>query len=249
MNATPTSLRDETRNRAATSNADSRILIVTNNPEHAPWITRGLAKSVFAALPVDVITFKDDFDRIGSPSPALVVLDIEEIAADPLHYLKQIRQFAPEAGVLTISRIRNADLASRLLRAGSSAYLTDVEADELLPAALEHVAAGERFVSEEVMQGILHGMVETGMGENRLPIEMLSDREMVVFQLIGQGRTFREVADELGVNIKTVATHCNNIRRKLHSRDNRHLTRISRTWVAEHHPDHDTDGHRAGTFR
>ena len=82
------------------------------------------------------------------------------------------------------------------------------------------------------MQGILHGMTENPECDTHIPVEVLSDREMMVFQLLGKGKCPRNIAEELGVNIKTVATHCNNIRRKLHTPDNRHLTKISLDWTA-----------------
>lgn len=167
------------------------------------------------------------------PRPAMIILDVQSEGSDPLYYIKQLRQHWPGIAIITLARDSNASLARRALRAGASAYLTAHEAPALLPRAVETILAGERFVSDDVMQGILHGMVETGQKESRLPIEMLSDREMVIFQMIGRGKPFRDIAGELNLNIKTVATHCINIRRKLHSRDNRHLMRMSRDWVEE----------------
>ncbi len=211
-----------------------RALVLSENLRHAERI-RACIRS-FGDVAVELAPLKAGFDSAAVHSSELLVLDIEDVGVDPLFCIKQIKGIAPLASILVISSVHNLDLASRILRAGASAYLTAEEVDAWLQDAIGRVTSGERFVSDDVMQGILRGMVESGSGERRLPIEVLSDREMVVFQLIGHGRTFREIADELGVNIKTVATHCNNIRRKLHSRNNRHLTRLSRNWVAERNP-------------
>jgi len=233
MKAIHESQDPSTGRRPGGKKSQNRVLVLANNLPRGEWIERRIGCATDANILSACLTYRDGLERLSDVRPALVIMDVEDISIDPLHCLKQIKNALPETHVLVISRTGDATLASRSLRAGASAYLTAEEADALLDIAIAHIGSGSRYVSEEIMQGILHGMVESGSGENRLPIEVLSDREMVVFQLIGQGRTFREIADELGVNIKTVATHCNNIRRKLHSRDNRHLTRISRNWVAE----------------
>lgn len=182
---------------------------------------------------IEIHDLQDASSEIRQRPPDVVLLDIQSEGNDPLYYLKQLRSNWPDIAIIILTRDTNAALAQRALRAGAAAYLTDQEASALLTRAVETIAAGERFVSDDVMQGILHGMVETGRRESRLHIEMLSDREMVVFQMLGRGKTFREIARELNLNIKTVATHGNNIRRKLHSRDNRHLMRMSRDWMEE----------------
>lgn len=191
-----------------------------------------IRETPYADAGVVIYPLKSGTRLVMGPAHRMVILDIQDTAIDPLQHIKQIKQSAPDITIVIIASDSNAALAQRALRAGASAYLTNEEAETMLATALEQVASGERFVSEEIMQGILHGMVEVSHGENRIPIEMLSDREMVIFQMIGHGKPFREIAEELNVNIKTVATHCNNIRRKLHSRDNRHLTRLCQSWVA-----------------
>lgn len=163
-----------------------------------------------------------------------IILDFQDYRIDPLQCIKQARFFSPGAWIIVISNLHDTALASRALRAGANAYLTQEEAASMLEAAMHRITAGDRFVSEEVMQEILQGMVDTTSGENHLPVENLSDREMIVFQLLGSGKSFREIAEELDVSIKTIATHGGNIRRKLQSRDNVHLARMSRAWVADH---------------
>jgi len=172
---------------------------------------------------------------LDTATAAWLILDFQDYHVDPLQCIKQARFFRPQSAIIVISNLHDSALASRALRAGANAYLTQAESATALESAIHRIAAGERFVSEEVMQEILQGMVDTTAGENHLPVESLSDREMIVFRLIGSGKTFREIADELNVSIKTVTTHGSNIRRKLESRDNVHLIRMSRAWVANHH--------------
>lgn len=166
------------------------------------------------------------------PGATLVILDTEAGHLDPLYWIKQIHNSCPGAAVMLVAPSNDPNLASRALRAGANAYIASDLFDAQFQSALNLISMGERYVSEDVMQGILHGIVQTSSAESHVPVESLSDREMMVFQLLGEGKVIRTIADELGVNIKTVATHCNNIRRKLSTTDNRQLSELSRDWVA-----------------
>lgn len=172
----------------------------------------------------------------------IAVIDIRDDAIDPLQLIKQIRQQQPATAIVIITRTCNPALAQRALRAGASAYLTGAEIEQhLLIPALARVAGGERYVSDDTMQGILQGMVETGHPEWRGKTGVLSDREMVIFEMIGRGKTFGDIAAELQIHVKTVATHANHMRRKLHLRSNRELQDFCRTGM-EHAPDERAGG-------
>lgn len=208
------------------------IIIISNVVARAQAIERMIGDvPALHSLAVAIIPIKrgmgNDFTE-----PRLIILDAEDGRMDPLNWVKHFRAAYPGTSLILVAPTCDPLLASRALRAGAAAYVGREEFERELPAALQHLAMGERYVSEDIMQGILHGIVQTSDTNTRLPIEMLSDREMMVFKLLGEGKIIRTIADELGVNIKTIATHCNNIRRKLHTPDNRHLTRISRDWVA-----------------
>jgi DNA-binding NarL/FixJ family response regulator len=209
------------------------LAIFADHRQHAFRLKALLEPYLTGGLNIELHDLREALMNTRQPRPAMVLLDIQSEGNDPLYFIKHLKQHWPDIAIIVLTGDTNASLAQRALRAGASAYLTAQEAHALLPDAVETIASGERFVSDDIMQGILHGMVENGRKESRLPIEMLSDREMVIFQMIGRGKPFRDIAGELNLNIKTVATHCNNIRRKLHSRDNRHLMRMSRDWVEE----------------
>ncbi|MGA1194221.1 MAG: LuxR C-terminal-related transcriptional regulator [Kiritimatiellia bacterium] len=217
----------------ATETGSKRLAIFADLQPRARQLKDLLEQGVHGHFDIEYHDLTDAGIAKNQRPPEVALLDIQSHGFDLLYFIKQMKLKWPGIAIIVLTRDANASLARRALRAGASAYLTAEEAQALLPSAIETIAAGERFVSDNIMQGILHGMVETGRSENRLPIEMLSDREMVIFQMIGRGKSLREIADELNLNIKTVATHCGNIRRKLHSRDNRHLIRMSRDWVEE----------------
>lgn len=212
----------------------AEVVVLADDLVRARQMLNQLKQTVYSGASTHIAPLKEGFHGSAKNLPRLIILDIQDTTVvDPLMHIKHIKQIAPDLTIVIITRDSNPELAQRALRAGATAYLTDEEADTMLADALEFVASGEHFVSEAVMQGILHGIVKAGYSEDRVPIEVLSDREMVIFQMIGHGKPFREIAEELNVNVKTIATHCNNIRRKVRSRDNRHLTRLCRNWVTE----------------
>lgn len=214
----------------------SSVVILSNDPTRTHQISVALRSSACAELPLTTATLKSDLDQLAQHPSALIILDVQEPAIDPLHELKRVRSHNATSHLIMLNAAADAMVASRSLRAGATVFLAAREFRTLFNTAIEKAMVGERFVSEEVMQGILHGMTEDPENETRIPVEILSDREMMVFQLLGQGKCPRNIAEELGVNIKTVATHCNNIRRKLHTPDNQHLTKISVDWTTGRSP-------------
>jgi len=213
---------------------DFGILILTNDDVRGQHIAQkiGSVESALRHESAGVVSIKQGLEHIRHVKPKLIILDAEEPDIDPLQWIKQVRIILPDTPVMLITTPCDPMLASRSLRAGALAYLSSDEVDTIMGEAMAKISVNERFVSEQVMQGILHGIVETFNRESGLPIELLSDREMRVFQLLGAGKAIRTIASELGVNIKTISTHCNNIRRKLQTQDNQHLIQISREWAA-----------------
>ncbi len=231
MSANHESANPAIHTETAHPRASISVLVLTNERAHARVIEQAIARDDHRSFVVTYRSLRAGYEHGDEGAVDLLVIDAMAPTMDPLHELKRIRNQAPDLPVMLLHANGDALVASRALRAGATAFLAAHEVSTLLATALETAAAGERFVSEDVMQGILHGMAEPAEDETRIPIEVLSDREMMVFQLLGKGKCPRNIADELGVNIKTVATHCNNIRRKLHTPDNRQLTRISHDWA------------------
>jgi DNA-binding NarL/FixJ family response regulator len=218
-------------------NGDS-IIILSDDPRRALSIKEAVGSvPAYARDRIILAPIKNVFDDHGF-QPRLIILDDEKGKMDPLQWVKHVHTSSPDATLVLIAPQKDPLVASRALRAGAGGFIAGDEFESLLDEALRHIAEGERFVSDDVMQGILQGMVHTADQAEEIPVALLSDREMMVFQLLGQGKVVHAIAKELGVNIQTVATHCNNIRRKLHTVDNRQLTNLSREWVASRHHAH-----------
>lgn len=170
-------------------------------------------------------------ERARQIKPDLVILDVHFENSDPLNVVKFFRTELPELPLLLLSMDADAILAERALRAGANGFVVRDAIETDLLAATECLLNQQSYASEDVMQEILRGMMEAPQEATSLSIDLLSDREVVVFRFLGQGHTIREIADELDVNVKTVATHCKNIRKKLHVNSNKNLALAGTRWL------------------
>ncbi|MFH0907971.1 MAG: response regulator transcription factor [bacterium] len=198
---------DETR--------ETRVLVLADVPDEAVEIIKRLTNSEGLSFVADAQPTKDAIKAIKQFRPDIVLLDIHAEEMDPLFLIKSIRAKFPEKPMLLFSPLADPLFAARVLRAGARGYLMNTDIPQCMVKAIRELLTGGRYVSEKPMQGILHGLAETTQPGRTLPIEKLSDRELVIFRFIGQGQDVYQIARELDLSIKTVITHRYNIKKKL----------------------------------
>ena len=162
--------------------------------------------------------------------PDLVVLDLALGSADGLDLIGRLRRTSDGARILVLSMFDEAVYAERCLRAGASGYVMKEEASETLIDAVREVLGGGMHVSPDVARRL-----DRGGGREHLPagVEGLTDRELQVFRMLGEGRSTREVADGLHLSVKTVETHRAKIMRKLGLHHASELVHRAVSWVRE----------------
>jgi DNA-binding NarL/FixJ family response regulator len=153
-------------------------------------------------------------DLVAKHQPDLMIVDISLPGKSGLELIKDIRVLRPEALILVVSMHDEALYAERVLRAGARGYIMKQEGGKKLMAAIRHVLSGQIYVSEKMAAKILETVSGHRSGGSS-PVENLSDREFEVFQLIGNGKSTREIAAHLHISIKTVEVHRANIKEKL----------------------------------
>jgi DNA-binding NarL/FixJ family response regulator len=146
--------------------------------------------------------------------PDLLLLDISLPDRSGLEVIKDVHALYPALSVLVVSMHDEALYAERVLRAGGRGYIMKQEGGKRLMQAIRQVLEGRIYVSEKISAKILETF-SGHKGDSQSPVENLSDREFEVFQLLGQGRATREIAQHLHISIKTVEVHRTNIRKKL----------------------------------
>jgi DNA-binding NarL/FixJ family response regulator len=115
----------------------------------------------------------------------------------------------------------------RALRAGAKGYLTKQEATKKVITAIRRVLAGEIYVSEKMTATLLHKVAGGASAEGGSPTDVLSAREIEVFQLLGQGVGVRQIAENLFISIKTVEAHREHIKQKMKFKGSAELLRYA----------------------
>ncbi len=152
--------------------------------------------------------------------------------ADGIELTKSLKAEHPELPVLVVSMHDEALYAERALRAGARGYVMKREALDSILLAVRSVIAGEIYISPSMTKRMLFDHIHGG-GEARSAVERLSDRELEVFQLIGEGHDMHEIARELHLSKKTVEAHRANIREKLGVASAREVVRYASQWVTQ----------------
>ena len=167
--------------------------------------------------------------RIEEMRPDIAVVDISLNGPDGLDLLKNIRMLDPDLPVLILSMMDELLYAERALRAGANGYIMKQEATEKVLVAVRRILRGEVYLSDRMVSKMLHRFVGSSP-EDRSPICDLTDRELEVFRLIGEGHATRQIAEELHISVKTVESYQAHIKEKLSLKNARELMQWAVQW-------------------
>lgn len=171
------------------------------------------------------------FQQLARGVPDLILTDLTMPGRGGLEFLRDLRAAHETVPILVVSMHDEGVYAERALRAGARGYIMKEAGGENLLAAIRRVLGGEVYVSPRMSARILDALSAGRPRGSSSPIEQLTNREFEVFQLIGQGRSTREIAAELHLSPKTVDVHRGHIKGKLGLRDVTALIRHAVRWV------------------
>jgi DNA-binding NarL/FixJ family response regulator len=207
-----------------------RILVVDDHP----IVRQGLALLINREPDLVVCGEAEEatgaMQVLASARPDVLIVDISLNGPDGLDLLKTIRTTHPTLPVLILSMHDESIYAERALRAGANGYIMKQEATEKVLVAVRRILSGEIYVSDRIANKMLKHYI-TGSGTLRnSSIADLSDRELEVFRLIGEGHGTRQIAEELHLSIKTVESYQAHIKEKLSLRTARELMQRAIQW-------------------
>ncbi len=162
--------------------------------------------------------------------PDLVIIDIGLKGMDGLELAKCLRKQQPRIKVLILSMMDEVIYAERALRAGARGYIMKQEANQELLNAIQRVLSGRIYLSEALSSVMLDQAVGRRPKAAASLTQRLTDRELEILRLIGQGRKNQEIADAAGLSNKTVQAYKENIKKKLNLRNSAELTRYAMEW-------------------
>ncbi|MBN2370238.1 MAG: response regulator transcription factor [Vicinamibacteria bacterium] len=204
----------------AGSGSATRVFVIDDHAVVRRGLRQILEESPEATLAGEAGSGAEALTRLRQTHCDVVVLDISLPDCNGLDLLRQIRSQHPRLAVLILTMHAEEPYAVRALRAGAAGYLTKDGAAEELLAAIRKVAAGGRYLSSALAETLA---VRIGAGTRELPHERLSDREFQVLCLMATGQSLTEIANTLGVSVKTVSTHRARMLEKMHLRNNAEL--------------------------
>jgi DNA-binding NarL/FixJ family response regulator len=167
-------------------------------------------------------------ERIETIKPKLVVMDISLPDTSGLELLRAVKAKVPASAVLILSMHDEKLYAERCIRGGAQGYIMKIETPARIMAAMRQVIAGRRWLSDDIA-AVMARKLPHGVSSGS-PLEDLSNRELEVFSLLGQGLQTRKIAGTLGVSIKTVQAYCARIKQKLHLNSAAELLREAIRW-------------------
>jgi DNA-binding NarL/FixJ family response regulator len=213
------------KNRAGKNK--SRIVIVD---DHA-IVREGLAQMINDSQDLTVCAQAEDaggaMDAVKAHQPDLVIVDLSLHGKPGMELIKDLHASDVNLPVLVLS-MHDEDLyAERVLRAGARGYIMKQEATDKIIDAIRHVLSGEICVSKKVADRLLGRLTAGNSRRVGSSMERLSDRELEVFSLIGQGKAVREIAEALNLSVKTVESHREHIKNKLGLGSSTELLRLA----------------------
>lgn len=208
-----------------------RLLVVDDHP----FMRAGLALLINQQPDLQVVAEAGNpaeaIRELTRSQPELMLTDLTMPGRSGLEFIRDVLAAAPQLVVLVISMHDEVIYAERALRAGARGYIMKEAGGENLLAAIRQVLRGEVYVSPRMAARVLESMSGRTPRGSSSPIGKLTDREFEVLQLIGAGRSTRDIAAQLHLSSKTVDVHRGHIKEKLELKDTTALVRYAVRWV------------------
>jgi DNA-binding NarL/FixJ family response regulator len=217
------SMAETTKSQSVTRARKKTVFIVDDHP----LLRQGLALLVNRERDLTVCGEAEEAQtamrEITLKKPDILIADISLNGPDGLDLLKNLRMLYPNLPVLILSMHDESIYAERALRARANGYIMKQEATEKVLVAVRRILSGDIYLSDRMANKLLHQYISGASADLNSRLSTLSDRELEVFRLIGEGRSTRQIAEKLHLSVKTVETYQAHIKDKLSLHSGREL--------------------------
>jgi len=210
--------------------AKRSVFIVDDHPLVREGLTNLINGQSDLAVCGEAKDSAEAIDGITKERPDVAIIDISLTNESGLELIKNLVKQFPQVAVVVISMHDEALYAERALRAGARGYVMKHETSKSVLASIRRVLEGDIYVSERIVNRMALRLSSARRPLAASPVERLSDRELEIFQLLGQGRTPSEIARDLNLSLKTVQAYCARAKEKFGVTSLTELLRAAIRW-------------------
>lgn len=207
-----------------------RIFLVDDHPLYREGLKQYINKEPTLEVCGEAGNAVDAMELIRNQRPDLVIVDVSLGESSGIDLVKSIRSQNKEMGILVLSMHPDTLFAERALLAGARGYINKSRAIESIKDAIQTILNGRIYLSDTMTQAMLEKK-SYGVSEASPAVDLLSDRELEVFEQIGNGKTTAKIAKNLNLSAKTIETYRANIKNKMSLENNTELIRHAVQWV------------------
>ena len=213
----------------------SRIFIVDDHTMFREGLRQLIEHDPALTVCGDAADAATAMEGIRRSNPDVVLVDITLADSSGLDLVKSLRSEQEDLPVLVVSMHEESLYAERALRAGAMGYVMKNEPGKTVTAAIHSVLRGEMYLSQKMSSSVISRFMR-GEEKQMSPLEILSDRELEVFRMLGQGKGTRQIAQDLDLSIPTIQSFRNRIKEKLHLKTAPELVLHAIHWVQSDSP-------------
>ncbi len=221
----------ESRRSTRTGPKKARVLLVDDHPIVREGLSRVIDRELDLMVCGTATNSREALSAVAETKPDLAVVDVSLDGSHGIDLVRDLKSRHPGLHVIMLSMHDETLYAERALRAGAKGYVMKREPPQQLLQAMRKVLNGGLCFSEAITSTMLERVSRGQLRQAPLPMDRLSNRELEILERSGQGRTTRQIADELHVSMKTVQAHREHLKEKLQLADATSLTRYAVHWV------------------
>ncbi len=208
---------------------DYQILIIDDHALIRRGMSALIALTEGLAICGEAETMKQGLQQIRDLKPDLVVVDLTLPEGSGMEVIKHINATRPHLKILVCTMHDEKIYAERCLKAGAHGFINKEAASDQVVLAIQTILSGQPYLSEELKNRLLNRMVR-GQQPNQTPLDSLTDRELEVLELLGQGLGTREIGTKLHLSHKTIESYREKIKAKLSLKNAAELTHFAIQW-------------------
>ena len=212
------------------SKTKAKIFLVDDHPLVREWLTNLIQKQPDLVVCGEAETGLQALPAITALKPDVAIVDISLQGSSGIELIKNLKLLRPPILAIVLSMHDESLYAERALRAGARGYIMKRETAKKVIVAIRQVLEGKLYLSEHLRALFAEKFLDGNFPAASPSINQLSDRELEVFQLLGQGYETRQIAENLEINMKTVQAYCARIKEKLKLTSATELLREAIRW-------------------